>query len=166
MLLHCSDPPITFDDFRDPPPPHVFIFQAKVSNPSSESFQSFQWFPPFGFSVTTDPPFCSPKNQVIPPGRNNDRSLIHFMNRIAPFDFEHAKDHLILLANPEVMGWNNRCLSLKSLLMSSISLTIIITLCKRLLILVHKEFLHWCVKFKLCFACLLKVLTRLLISCM
>ena len=113
MLLHCSDPPITFDDFRDlpPPPPHVFIFQAKVSNPSSESFQSFQWFPPFGFSVTTDPPFCSPKNQVIPPGINNDRSLIHFMNRIAPFDFEHAKVHLILLANPEVMGWNKRCLT-------------------------------------------------------
>ena len=23
--------------------------------------------PPFGFSVTTDPPFCSPKNQVITP---------------------------------------------------------------------------------------------------
>ena len=38
--------------------------------------------PPFGFSVTTDPPFCSPKNQVIPtkilrpPVINNDRSLI------------------------------------------------------------------------------------------
>ena len=39
--------------------------------------------PPFGFSVTTDPPFCSPKNQVIPskilpsplPAINNDQSL-------------------------------------------------------------------------------------------
>ena len=27
----------------------------------------FSVIPPFGFSVTIDPPFCSPKNQVIPP---------------------------------------------------------------------------------------------------
>ena len=35
-------PPITFDDFRDPPPSHVFIFQENLSGPPSESFQSFQ----------------------------------------------------------------------------------------------------------------------------
>ena len=48
-------PQITFDDFRDPLL-HAFIFQANLSGPPSESFQSF-----------SDPPFCSPKNQVIPP---------------------------------------------------------------------------------------------------
>ena len=31
----------TFDDFRDLPP-HVFIIQANLSDPPSESFQSFQ----------------------------------------------------------------------------------------------------------------------------
>ena len=53
--------------FAIPPAPHAFIFQANVGGPPSESFQTFQWFPPFGLLVTTDPPFCSPKNQVIPP---------------------------------------------------------------------------------------------------
>ena len=41
-------------------------------------------YPPFGFSVTIDPPFCFPKNQVIPPKIppppareiNNDRSFV------------------------------------------------------------------------------------------
>ena len=52
---------------RFPPPRlYVFIFQANLIGSPSESFQTFQWYP-FGFSVTTDPPFCSPKNQVIPP---------------------------------------------------------------------------------------------------
>ena len=57
-------PLITFDDFRDFPSHHVFIFQAILSGPPSESFQSFQRPPllTFEFSVTTDPPFCSPKN--------------------------------------------------------------------------------------------------------
>ena len=27
------------------PPPDVFIFQANLSDPPSESFQSFQWSP-------------------------------------------------------------------------------------------------------------------------
>ena len=147
------------------PPMSSFSKQNWVIPPPNPS-KVFSDSPLLGSQLRLIPPFVLLKIKWSPPGRNNDRSLVHFMNRIAPFDFEHAKDHLILLANPEVMGWNNRCLSLKSLLMSSISLTIIITLCKRLLILVHKEFLHWCVKFKLCFACLLKVLTRLLISCM
>ena len=36
-------PLTTFDDFREPPPPpSVFIFQANLSDPSSESFRSFQ----------------------------------------------------------------------------------------------------------------------------
>ena len=85
-------PLIIFDDFRDPPPsPIVFIFQANLSFPPSESFQRFQRSPLlFGFSVTTDPPFCSPKNQVIsqnptPPfpclqAINDDRSL----NKVTP----------------------------------------------------------------------------------
>ena len=44
--------------------------------------------PPFGFSVTTDPPLCYPKNQVIPPPpppdyqavnkTNNDRFISDF----------------------------------------------------------------------------------------
>ena len=46
------------------PTPHVFIFQANLSGPRYESFQSF---PPLGVSVTSDSPFCSPKNQGIPP---------------------------------------------------------------------------------------------------
>ena len=44
--------------------PHVFIFQANLSGPPSESLLID---PPSGFSETTDPRFCSPKNQVIPP---------------------------------------------------------------------------------------------------
>ena len=51
-----------------PPPPHMSCFQASLSGPSSESFQSFQRSPPFGFSVTTD----------SPQGINNDRSLMGF----------------------------------------------------------------------------------------
>ena len=39
-------PPINFWWLSRPPPPqHVFIFQANLSGPPSESFQSFQWFP-------------------------------------------------------------------------------------------------------------------------
>ena len=59
-------PQITFDDFRDPPP-HAFIFQANLIGPPSESFQSFQWSPLLGSQLRLIPPFCSPKNQVIPP---------------------------------------------------------------------------------------------------
>ena len=65
------------------PPPNVFIFQANLSgSPSAVILPKFSVISPFGFSVTTDPPFCSPKNQVIPPiillptqVINNDRSL-------------------------------------------------------------------------------------------
>ena len=58
---------MTFDDFRDPPPPpHVFIFQANLSGLPFESFQSFQWSPLLGSQLPLIPPFCSPKNQVIP----------------------------------------------------------------------------------------------------
>ena len=37
------------------------IVQEDLSGRPSESFQNFQWSPPFGLSVTTDPPLCSPK---------------------------------------------------------------------------------------------------------
>ena len=50
-------PLITFDDFRDPPPPHVFIFQANLSGPPSESFQSFQLSLPLGAQLRLNPPF-------------------------------------------------------------------------------------------------------------
>ena len=48
MLLHWSDPPlITVDDFRDPPLPNVYIFQANLSGR-----------PPLNPSkVFSDPPF-------------------------------------------------------------------------------------------------------------
>ena len=69
-------------------PPNVFIFQANLSVPPCAVIlpKSSVIFP-FGFSVTTDPPFCSPKNQVIrppfprkknpppPQGINNDRPV-------------------------------------------------------------------------------------------
>ena len=59
MLLHWSDPPNqTFDDFRDLPP-HVFIIQANLSDPSSESFQSFQWFPLLGSQLRLIPALFS-----------------------------------------------------------------------------------------------------------
>ena len=54
MLLHWSDPLITFDGFRDPP--SVFIFQANLSGPPSESFQSFQWSPLWGSQLRLIPP--------------------------------------------------------------------------------------------------------------
>ena len=49
-------PLITFDDFRDPPP-HVFIFQANLSGPPSESLQSFQLSPLLGSQLRLIPPF-------------------------------------------------------------------------------------------------------------
>ena len=50
--------------------PHscVFIFQANLSDPPSEPFQSFQRSPILGFLVTTDdPPFVLVKIKVISP---------------------------------------------------------------------------------------------------
>ena len=84
MLLRWSDPATNFWwlSWFPPPPPPCLHFPSTFEWSPSESFQSFQRSPPFGFSVTTDPPFCSPKNQVIPtkilrpPVINNDRSLI------------------------------------------------------------------------------------------
>ena len=59
-------PLITFDDFRDPP-----LLMSSFSKriwvvPPLNPSKVFN-YPPFGFSVTIDPPFCFPKNQVIPP---------------------------------------------------------------------------------------------------
>ena len=75
-------------------PPNNFWWLSRSPFPPGLHFPSkFEWsplwilpkfslIPPFGFSVTTDPPFCCPKNQVIPPPNpppllaiNNDRSL-------------------------------------------------------------------------------------------
>ena len=98
---------------RPPPPPHPMSSFSKQKwvipppNPSKVFIDS----PLLGSQLRLIPPFVLLKIKWSPPGINNDRSLIHFMNRIAPFDFEHAKVHLILLANPEVMGWNKRCLT-------------------------------------------------------
>ena len=112
MLLHCSDPPITFDDFRDlPPHPMSSFSKQKWVIPPPNPSKVFIDSPLLGSQLRLIPPFVLLKIKWSPPGINNDRSLIHFMNRIAPFDFEHAKVHLILLANPEVMGWNKRCLT-------------------------------------------------------
>ena len=58
----------------------VLSKQIWVVSPNSSN--SVSMIPPFGFSMTNDPPFCSPKNQVIPPkyldprqAINNDLSL-------------------------------------------------------------------------------------------
>ena len=77
-----------------PPPPQCLYFPSIFEWSPSKSFQSFKRsLLNFGFSVTTDPPFCSPKNQVIspkivrhprpPPAINNDRSLTagYFVSR-------------------------------------------------------------------------------------
>ena len=49
-------------------PPNVFIFQANLSVPHSALIlPKFSVISPVGFSITTDPLFCSPKNQVLPP---------------------------------------------------------------------------------------------------
>ena len=51
------------------------IVEADLSGPPCESFQNFQWSPPFGLSVTTDPPsvllkirWSPPKSSDPPPG--------------------------------------------------------------------------------------------------
>ena len=70
----------TFDDFSDPPP-FVFIFQANLSGPLSESFQSFQRSSLLGSQLRLIPPFVLPKikwsppKSSPPPAINNDRSL-------------------------------------------------------------------------------------------
>ena len=76
MLLHWSvsppPPPITFDDFRDPPTMSSFSKQIWVV-PTSESFECFQWSP-FLFSKNqgTPPP---PPRQAINNDWSTDRSL-------------------------------------------------------------------------------------------
>ena len=74
QLLHWSDPPNNFWWLSWSP--HVFIFQANLSGPPSESFNSFQWSPTFGvlsydWSPQKNPPPTAPPRQAI----NNDRSL-------------------------------------------------------------------------------------------
>ena len=63
-------------------PTHVFIFQANLSGPPSEPFQSFQWSPLLGYQLRLILPLFS-LNQVISPKIlrlpsqviRNDRSL-------------------------------------------------------------------------------------------
>ena len=76
-------PLITFDDFRDPPPPHVFILQANLSGPPSESLQSLQLSPLLGSQLRLIPPFVFlkikwslPKSPPPPREINNDRSFV------------------------------------------------------------------------------------------
>ena len=87
MLPNWSDPPNNFWWLsRSPsPPPHVFIFQANLSGPPYESFQSFYWSPLLGSQLRLIPPFVLLKIKwSIPPPKsspppllaiNNDRSL-------------------------------------------------------------------------------------------
>ena len=76
--------------YRSDPPPNNFWWLSRSPTPCLHFPSKFEWsplwilpkfsaIPPIGFSVTTDPPFCSPKNQVTPPPLqviNNDRSLM------------------------------------------------------------------------------------------
>ena len=74
-------PLIAFDDFRDPPTISSFYKQIWVVPPLNPS--KFSAIPPFGFSVTSDSPFCSPKikwsplkfSAPLPKAINNDQSL-------------------------------------------------------------------------------------------
>ena len=69
-------PLITFDNFHDPPRPM-----------SSFSKWSLLWILPkfsvipFGFSVTTDPPFVPLSSSPPPPAITKDRSLKRFQSR-------------------------------------------------------------------------------------
>ena len=95
MLLHWSDPPPPNNIWwllRSPPPPLVFIFQANLSSPPSESFQRFQRSSLLGSQLQLIPLFVlrkikwSPKI-LRPPSPlsplqaiNDDRSL----NKVTP----------------------------------------------------------------------------------
>ena len=81
-------------------PRHAFTFQGNLSGRvgGTQILPKFSAISPFGFSVTTDPSFCFPKNQVIPPkilapspppvqAIKNDRSLITKENFVT---FEHS----------------------------------------------------------------------------
>ena len=79
-------PLIAIDDFLDPFL-HVFIYQANLRGPPSESFQSFQWSPLLGSQLRLIPPFLLLKIKLTPPppkssvppreinSINDDRSL-------------------------------------------------------------------------------------------
>ena len=59
-------PLTTFDDFRNPPPTPVFIFQANLSDPSSEFFRSFQRSRLFGSQLRLIPLLFSQKSSDPP----------------------------------------------------------------------------------------------------
>ena len=64
MLLHWSDSPNNFW-WLSRSPIYVFIFQENLSGPPL-ILPKFSAIPHFAFSVTTDPPFCSPKIKWSP----------------------------------------------------------------------------------------------------
>ena len=51
---------------RSPAHPHAFIFQANLSGPPSESFQSFQWSPLLGSQLRLIGPFVLSKIKWSP----------------------------------------------------------------------------------------------------
>ena len=82
---------MTFANPPPPPPRHCLHFPSKFELFPLWILPKVSVINPFGFSVTTDPPFCSPKSQVLPQNPpappppppqaiNNDRSL----NRVTP----------------------------------------------------------------------------------
>ena len=87
-------PLITFDDFRNPPPPPCLYFLSKFEWSPLWILPKFSAISPFGFSVTTDAPVCFPKNQVIPPimtgplaGKNGHRKHIFSKKALRSGDF-------------------------------------------------------------------------------
>ena len=67
MLLHWSDPPNSFWWLSQSyPPPPLFIFQANLSDPSSESFRSFQRSRLLGSQLRLIPLLLSEKSSDPP----------------------------------------------------------------------------------------------------
>ena len=64
MLLHWSDPPINIWWLSRSPRP-MSSFSKQIWVVPLWILLKFSVIPPFGFAVTTDPHFCSPKSQVI-----------------------------------------------------------------------------------------------------
>ena len=103
MLLHWSDPVNNFWWLSRLPRRHVFIFQANLSGPPSESFQSFQRSPLLGSQLRLIPPFVllqsSDPPKILPPpqGINNDQSLtieyIHVPEPSSLFRVDSEESH-------------------------------------------------------------------------
>ena len=78
---------ITFDDFRDPPLP-MPSFSKQIWVVPLWILPKLSAIPPLSFSVTTDPPFCFPKNHLLrSQAINNERSLICILSFDIDFKF-------------------------------------------------------------------------------